>query len=221
MRWILKEKSPNAFEEWKESTSPKKWSDLKGSRSRDKDLKISDYSKDELRAALLKEQHGKCLYCERGISNKPLKTKIDHVRIPRKKAAIKYVFDYNNLGLSCDGGERSSLKPRVLFCDAHKADKTLPFTPYHKECEEKLIFNFRGEVNGKGTRAKNVIEILNLNCTFLKNRRRDAIEGYVANFDGSYISPPEARKLYEQIVSNKKKIYSKAILDSLRKLFEP
>lgn len=218
MRWIQKNKSPEEFEKWKTENQPKKWEEFPSSLPKNPEPGITYYSKSELRKHLLHEQYNKCLYCERRISSGP--TKIDHVHTPRTGATPEEIFTYENLGVACHGGEEDE-EPRILHCDTSKKHQILPFTPYEEICETKLDFNQLGEVIGIDDDAVKVIEILNLNCKKLQNEREAAIDGYIySDSNDTLISSDEARKLFYGLKNVKNTPYSKAILDSLSRLFK-
>lgn len=239
MKYIEKSDSPNDFEQWKEQHTPKLWSELQGNLPPIHESTVFYYSKQQLREALLSEQFKKCIYCERKIENS-VKSKIDHVRVPRSKCIGHYefeLFNYKNLGLCCDGGERikngiegnmndgqnhlnSKVKLERLHCDASKREKNLPFTPYDQECEIKITFNENGQAYGLDNDADEVIRILNLNLAKLKNVREAAIEGYIlASPKGEYISIDDAKELYLKIKNRQDIPHQKAILDCLKRLF--
>src|SRR5690625_6572933 len=94
MRWIKKKKSPDPFERWKAQAKPQSWNQLPGTLPDARSPHYHYYSKDELRAVLLKEQNSKCLYCESCISNHPSKTRVDHVKTPQALAQTsEQIFD--------------------------------------------------------------------------------------------------------------------------------
>lgn len=250
MRWIQKNKSPENFENWKMQENATSWSQLPGSIPKDGSDNYFYYSKNELRAALLKEQNSKCLYCEGCISNHPSKTRVDHVKTPQSDtSSAEHLFDYNNLGVSCNSEylhQESEIRkyrnvtycdpedismedeadndvpkthPTARHCDAHKEDKILPFTPYDQSCEEKLEFSKDGSVSSEDSDGVKVIEVLNLNAASLRNRREGAIAGFINDGDKELVKEEEAKILYEILVKRKSLKYSKAILDSLKRLY--
>lgn len=250
MRWIKKKKSPDPFERWKAQAKPQSWNQLPGTLPDARSPHYHYYSKDELRAVLLKEQNSKCLYCESCISNHPSKTRVDHVKTPQALAQTsEQIFDYRNLGLSCNSeylhrkseneshnpycpaeykpeviekktkGDRKKIHPDALHCDAHKKDEILPFTPYDHRCEEELQFLSDGSILSKNPDGKKVIKILNLNAVQLRNRRQKAIEGFISDQNNGFIDIEIAEELYDKLLRKKSLKYSKAILDSLKKLF--
>jgi len=250
MRWIQKNNSPDNFEKWKAQEKPQFWNQLPGTLPDDRSPHLHYYSKNELRAALLEEQNSKCLYCEGCISNHPLKTRIDHVKIPQSDTQSSgHIFDYNNLGLSCNSeylhqeseirryrsvtycdsdiipmeeeavDNKQKILPSARHCDAHKKDQVLSFTPYDRRCEEKLQFLSDGSVLSENPDGVHVIKILNLDAVQLRNRRQGAIAGFISDGENKFIEMKKAKELYEKLSERKSLEYSKAILDSLKRLF--
>lgn len=64
-----------------------------------------------------------------------------------------------------------------------------------------------------------VIKILNLDAVQLRNRRQEAIEGFISDRNNGFIDIEIAEELYGKLLHKKSLKYSKAILDSLKKLF--
>lgn len=218
---IKKKKSPNAFEDWKSYRNPTSWNDLIGKPvapiKRIQNAKY--YSKQELRAELLTEQENLCCYCEREISNDPLAVKVDHIK-PRS-GNENLIFEYNNLGLSCSGGECDP-KPRIsaTHCDTSKNGNEIPITPYDKRCEKDIDFIIKGNIFGKTENASKTIDVLNLDIPKLINLRSFTIAGIIFNdFENqTLISPNEATKIYNNLKSNRPTKYQTSVLRSLEKV---
>ena len=134
------------------------------------------YSKAQLRETLLKEQNELCGYCEMQITNHPLSTKIEHIEPREGDTQTERVFDYSNLILSCNGGEKDP-PPKELHCDAEKGDKPIPLSPLDKRCEDEINFSIDGKISGLTEDAQQTISVLNLHIAKLNNLREAAIAG--------------------------------------------
>jgi len=114
LKRIIKNQSPVEFEEWKKFKNPTIWAELNGNPVPDnlQDKNSKYYSKQELRTALLQETKNLCCYCESSLENNPLQAKVEHVQPKEGLKNQHLLFDYNNLLISCNGGERD---PKPLF----------------------------------------------------------------------------------------------------------
>lgn len=217
MKYIEKNSSPQAFEDWKVFRKPTHWSQLDGTRMSASNRNASSiyYSKEELREVLLNEQGYTCCYCENEISNNPLIAKVDHIEPKIGNQNQHLIFDYYNLGLSCNGGERDE-QPRKIHCDAAKQDNLLSITPYEQRCEEEIRFTVNGLIYSDTSDGTSTIETLNLGIDKLNNLRQVAIRSVV--FDSTkndYVTITEASKLYDVYKARKKVKFKSAILQSL------
>lgn len=201
MKYIKKESSPPEFEKWKEDNNPQKWEDLPSSPISDskREPGVSYYSKKELKDTLLKEQGFICCYCNCRIGNDP-QIAIDHI-MPRDGDKRKeLIFDYNNLSVSCKGGQNDA-PPRTLHCDAFKKNFILPLHHLNENCEVLIKFNIDGKIEGRSDEAKDTIEKLNLNIAKLNNLRQAQIESFIfADFEANtLLSHAEIANLLEKI----------------------
>jgi len=181
MKYIEKNESPIAFEIWKEYLNPLNWNDLNGTRSNNPEENVPDYSKEELRQALLEEQFYTCAYCECSILTNSTSLRIDHV-LPREgDTESDRIFDYNNMVLSCPGYfiEDGRRIPKILICDPSKDNNILPITPLQDDCESYFEFSEIGSINGIDAESEETIKILNLNHSKLDNLRKAVIDGFL------------------------------------------
>jgi uncharacterized protein (TIGR02646 family) len=212
MRYIRKNPSPQAFEDWKKANNPTHW-DVLQNEPPHREEGVVYYTKRELRETLLIEQGYLCCYCQQRIENIE-STVIEHF-YPRnggdKVQGRAKMFDYNNLLAACDGGsldnrDRPSNTPSFpQYCDKNKDEELLPLSPLQPDVESRLIYSQRGldEVRidaafADDTDAVNALEkILNLNTPKLKNLRGKAITGLIfTNPDtGEIIPVAEAKRL--------------------------
>lgn len=134
--------------------------------------------KKSLRKRLLEDQGYICCYCGRSIKNDE-HTKIEHIRCQENYRHLE--LDFNNMLVSCDGGDKDrsdGIRPRhQVHCDAKKGNRDIPISPL--ENTEGLLFFFDdGTVKGNGDTGKALVEILGLDAKFLNTQRRNAIEQY-------------------------------------------
>ncbi|MCI9135134.1 MAG: hypothetical protein HFI31_13270 [Lachnospiraceae bacterium] len=107
--------------------------------------------KEEIRSALLQEQHFLCFYCMKRIANDGQHTTIEHI-IPLSKDKEK-ALDYKNMAAVCRGGadvrspEEEDRKRRVLCCDGSKGDEEeLTISPYSERMMEKICYYRDGRI---------------------------------------------------------------------------
>ena len=80
----------------------------------------NDFPKNEVKAVLLREQHGICAYCMRRI-RMDNHSRVEHL-VPLSSSKDKAI-DYNNMLAVCDGGEKiTGNQGHILCCDAHKKE---------------------------------------------------------------------------------------------------
>lgn len=208
MKYIKKQQSPTLFEEWKKQVDLEKqildrkkggelWN-LFHSTCPPKDKQednIVYYSKKELREELLKEQGFICCYCNQSLKNDP-KTIIEHLH--DKDSNLELTFEYNNLLVSCNGGQKDP-KPKKLHCDAEKKDKTILVTPLETDCETHFYFDISGKIFSNTDNGEKTIKELNLNIKKLQDLRAGAIDGFLFNEDFEVITENEAKIILENI----------------------
>lgn len=175
MQYIDKKLSmPTEVQNWIKKNNPKEWLD-----KNKHDIYVI------LREQLRQEQNGLCCYCCQRLDKQ---VKVEHLK-PRNpkdpknsKQNRNLIFEYSNLLLSC-------ITPKQ--CDSAKSNKDLPLTPLMQECDDELKINFAGELEAKTDRAKQAIEILNLNNRKLCEKRRAKIDMIKFTFDpNSTLMPP-------------------------------
>ena len=154
---------PDCFIDFKKKNSPKNY-------EKDCDHTVREC----LREALLKEQRGQCFYCEQKIKG----SRIDHF-IPRDAPNQKDIeCNYNNLFLSCDKKESCDIKKGSAFDESRYI--RLFSNRYDVENPSDFFdFTARGKIKAKKllnddskNRAKNTIELLNLNHKDLVDARQ-------------------------------------------------
>lgn len=155
--------------------------------------------KEAVRAQLVKEQRGLCAFCGGRIVNDPLKMKIAHWKPRKLKEAdedgaetfpnMVEQLSYANMLGCCNGNEGQP--PEKQHCDTHQGNLPLsrnPANPAHR-IEEIVSFlpdgsivssdaQFNMELGCK--RADGTFEegVLNLNLSFLRTNRKEALDGF-------------------------------------------
>lgn len=170
---IQKTKEPSRLIEYRKSTGAD-WDGPATEKYTFSDLK------DELRTALLKEQHHLCAYCMRRLQNFANKVRIEHI-YPRSLCGqgsnMEYLkLDYNNLVACCQGkigGENC--------CDAKKANTPLSFTPVSPHgLESRLSYSKNGEISGDCQNlTKELNDTLGLNAPLFLSNRKSVYDGYI------------------------------------------
>jgi uncharacterized protein (TIGR02646 family) len=130
--------------------------------------------KDDLRAALVREQGGLCCYCMSRID--PARMKIEHWAA--QKSHPERQLDYRNLLAACKGGEG---QPYALqHCDTHKGDEDLTVNPAdpQRPCERQIVYRADGEIDSDQPEVRRDLhEVLNLNTWRLRENRKMAVLG--------------------------------------------
>lgn len=167
MKKIEKMESPRSFE---------KFIKTKGTNYKELSKNENISIREELRERLLAEQGHICCYCGREIEKEH--SIIEHFK-PRDSFP-KLQLDYQNLLLSCDGGQnaRSKNKSDPPYCDSAKGNKEINISPLQKDCETRFVCDESGEIMAAVSSdedANETITVLNLNNPVLVNQRKAAI----------------------------------------------
>lgn len=171
MQYIDKKLSmPTEVQNWIKKNNPKEWLD-----KNEYDIYVI------LREQLRQEQNGLCCYCCQKLDEQ---ARVEHIKSRDKYKKLTY--DYGNLLLSCTTPKQ---------CDNKKGNQDLPLTPLMQECDDELKINFAGELEAKTDRAKQAIEILNLNNRKLREKRRAKIDMMKFAFDPNSILMPPVKVL--------------------------
>lgn len=130
--------------------------------------------KDELRAALVREQRGICCYCMGAITD-PGKAKIEHWRCQSGYENAR--LTYSNLLAACLGGEGRPL--HLQHCDTRKGNRDLKFNPAEPAHPiEKIISYLHHDGSITSTDKEfdaQLNDVLGLNIAELKSQRREVI----------------------------------------------
>lgn len=104
-------------------------------------------NKERLREALVKEQHGLCVYCMSRIENTAESTVLEHW-YPLSKSK-EMALQYENLFASCYGGQKETVKGvhRICCCDAKKHDASITVDPCNERMMENIIYYSDGRID--------------------------------------------------------------------------
>lgn len=128
-----------------------------------------------LAAALFAEQGYVCAYCEGRITEERGKTRIDHLK-PRSLYPERQM-DYNNMVICCVGTNRG-INGAEHCCDLRKRDREISFNLFEDDFFRTLRYTLAGEIHSSNPQWDNEISsVLNLNCSFLRRKRRLIYEG--------------------------------------------
>ncbi len=155
MRYIEKSAEPDSLTQWKRRFPGATYKNMQGNETDARNVKS------DIRLSCTKEQYYICAYCCQRIEGVGDDTTNEHI-IPQDKAPNK-TLDYTNIVASCQ---------KEGQCDKAHGSKELLLTPLMKECETEISYYLSGNIKGNTERANQLIEILNLNCKKLKEKRK-------------------------------------------------
>jgi uncharacterized protein (TIGR02646 family) len=194
MKYIEKQASPQAFEQWKESK-----------KNRQEDLaKIKDLTSEKLkirwdnlkskadifkllRESLLKEQGYLCCYCQQPISLELKTIALEHLIARSIDGTL--LFEYTNLLASCLGGKKDETEEtNPKYCNQGRGHSHLDITPLQNDCETHFDYfqiedadEWQIKVVGQTEIAINVIALLNLNTPKLCRLRGETLSPFLEN----------------------------------------
>lgn len=138
--------------------------------------------KDELREFNLTAQKYLCAYCMCRIENDPLRTKLEHIK-PKSNKSLELVYD--NIVAVCEGKNG-----KVTHCDTLKSNKELSFSPlievnmntikYEENINEISVSSYDAVIE------KELDELLNLNFSYLKENRNQALKTWKIEISKKY-----------------------------------
>jgi uncharacterized protein (TIGR02646 family) len=194
MKYIEKQASPQAFEQWKESKKNRqedlaKINDLTTKKldTRWDNLKSKADIFNLLRESLLKEQGYLCCYCQQKISLELKTITLEHL-IARSVDGT-FLFEYTNLLASCLGGKKDETEEtNPSYCNQGRRSAPLDITPLQKDCETHFDYfqiedadEWQIKVVGLTENAVNVIKLLNLNTPKLCRLRGESLSPFLEN----------------------------------------
>jgi uncharacterized protein (TIGR02646 family) len=137
---------------------------------------LSDSDKQELRDYLVREQGGLCCYCMSRLHASRESMKIEHWRSQQGHPSLQLV--YGNLLGACLGGEGQPEERQ--HCDTRKGSRDIKLNPANLDhrSEQRIQFDVDGAVRSNDFELNAQLnEVLGLNLSSLKNRRKAALEG--------------------------------------------
>ncbi len=140
----------------------------------------SDYAnypeKDELRAALVREQRGLCCYCMMRVEPSAAGMKVEHWQCQSRNPELE--LSYSNLLAACLGGHG---QPEALqHCDTRKGERDVKFNPAYRShhVERRIRFEADGTIGSNDANFHaQLSDVLGLNLPVLKNRRKGVLAG--------------------------------------------
>lgn len=158
MMYIEQKTEPGFYSDFIRNYNPVQWREL----SREIGLELRNHMLEE-------EQNWQCAYTE--VRLNPDDSHIDHFK--KQDYFPQYTFSYDNL-FAAHNSEDWGAK-----CKDKKIKKDLYDTilsPLSEEIKNAFSFNFaNGEILGETEKAKNTIEVFNLNHSSLKARRMQTV----------------------------------------------
>ncbi len=135
--------------------------------------------KEELRAALLRDQGYICAYCMRRIENDHNTMKVEHWKAQSSMEKEVQKLDFRIMLGVCDGC-RGEVEYKYTTCDTHRQDAELYVNPLNKRMMDTIKYDRNGYIHSKDARIeRDLIDTLNLNCEQAPSR-------IVANRKGVY-----------------------------------
>lgn len=205
----VKKDETNIPEEYKEITKSKKVRKIDLDSGHNKQIsgrelfkKLKQKSEFEsFKNLLVNDQFHICCYCNARITLKG--STVEHiVSIDVDKSLLS---EYSNLLIACNGGREEKHKNETsqneypIYCDAHRKNIQLPFTPLDLDCWSAFNYAIEdGSISGNTIKANEMISILNLDCEVL---RRNRLEAFKILFDENEELLPYAdlEKIWENL----------------------
>jgi uncharacterized protein (TIGR02646 family) len=189
MKHIKKNAEPQEFTAWKTAnwariqekndngaSGDELWAILPSNRSANN--LPNEYSKADLRNAIVTEQFYICCYCMTAIKGVPLDTRMEHF-LPKETYKLNEVFDYQNLLAACD----IKVKPEEQSCDIKKdnkdPNKEIILSPLRVDCETHFDYKENGAIVGLTLEGEDTIKNLNLDCKRLRILREKVLQSYI------------------------------------------
>ena len=166
MRHITKENEPPELVRWKRKNPGKRYKDL------------SEVERQAIRRECVREQYRLCAFCCTRITASGRDAHNAHVQ--SQTDSPQRSLDWTNIVASCNNGET---------CGSSQGHATPPLSPLMPECETELCFHLSGKVTGETPRARESIELFQLDCDQLRNKRKKAISDFL--YINEYYPPEE------------------------------
>jgi len=106
---------------------------------------VAYFSKKELRTSIIEEQGSICCYCNQSVENNSTSI-LEHFHPKGLEKYKNQTFDYQNILISCNGGQRDP-RPRDLHCDANRNEgEELLLSPLQEDIEDHFDFTVDGQI---------------------------------------------------------------------------
>lgn len=166
MRYITKENEPPELVRWKRRNPGKRYRDL------------SEVERQAIRRECVSEQHGLCAFCCTRITASGRDAHNAHLQ--SQTDFPQHSLDWTNIVASCNNR---------ATCGSSQGHATPPLSPLMPECETELLFYVSGRVEGLTDRAQKAIELFQLDCKQLRDKRKKAISDFL--YINGYFPPEE------------------------------
>ena len=130
--------------------------------------------RDDVRAALLREQGAICCYCMQRIAMRSMRLEHWHSQTDHPTRTL----DYDNLLGACTGGE-NTLPPERQHCDVHRKNEALHVHPAKSppSCERIVQYLGDGTITSDDESVQRDLHTtLNLNTKHIKDGRKGALD---------------------------------------------
>lgn len=175
MKYVTKGAPPAIFEEWKAKANADWIPTYTG---------LQRPEKPALHAALLLEQGSVCCYCGRAVSI--LDSHIEHFRPQTEYKGLD--LSYQNLFASCIRETEPGMPLHCGHVKGDRFDEELHISPLDRGCEGRFLYTLLGVVaptDLADERAVYMVDLLQLDIPFLRNRREEALR---RTFDADFLS---------------------------------
>lgn len=189
-----------------------------------KKIKKKKVEYDALKSKLSDDQGYICCYCNARIELKG--SSVEHITpISIDKSLLA---EYDNLLIACNGGRQERFENNnnqeqyPLYCDAHRENNNLPFTPLDTDCWSAFQYLIEdGSVIANNPQSQTVIEVLNLDCNILRTSRLEALS-ILFDDEGQILTTEELEQIWdsfwERDVNGKHEPYFFAIVQNIYEL---
>ncbi len=166
--------------------------------------------KTKITAILLREQHGKCAYCEAKLYEIKYDSlghyyHIEHVY--PKSIYEEKMYSYYNIVLSCGHSNEDGSATRHCGASKQNYDPALGFiSPLSRDCQKHFRYSYSGEIRANDEAAEKTIDILDLNHPNLVNKRRELINVFISGvhsreqIDKLINAIPNSQEFYSTII---------------------
>jgi len=176
MRQIQKGKEPSLLT--KERAEKKAYADM------------SAACKNAIRSGLVAEQRGLCCYCLDRIKPVRKSMKVEHYQCQDDNPKLDMI--YSNMLGACRGNDKKGVSPDEHHCDTKKANLVLCRNPSTAGYDIAGTLRYGGDGKISSTDAQlddDINDVLNLNLSILKNRRKRVLDAFVGTFPTKGIVP--------------------------------